>query len=226
MGGGGGAMGVLWGVPTITTGHHYSLPNPHLIPNGVIINPWAKETSKHQLTYWSFIMARKANVFSFTRTIAEKREEVARVREEIATLAAQSDAFAPAYAIANALAKKAETIGFAKSMSVRPSTYIRWDGSADNDLYVRFEDTVESMKEGKVPAMIEAAESLGFEVEGSKDFAADYCAYRTFKFGMKINGVNMILRVEAMVKDGSEACRKVQTGVKLEEVAQYEIVCA
>ena len=171
-------------------------------------------------------MARKANVFSFTRTIAEKREEVARVREEIATLAAQADAFAPAYAIANALAKKAEVIGFAKSMSVRPSTYTRWDGSADNDLFIRFEDTVESMKEGKVPAMIEAAESLGFEVEGSKDFAADYCAYRTFKFGMKINGVNMILRVEAMVKDGSEACRKVQTGVKLEEVAQYEIVCA
>jgi hypothetical protein len=171
-------------------------------------------------------MSRKANVFSFARTIAEKRQEVARVREEITTLAAQSEAFAPAYAIANALAKKAETIEFCKSMYIRPSTYIRWNGEADNELYIRFEDTVESMKEGKVPAMIEAAESLGFVVEGSKDYAAEYCAYRTFKFGLSINGVTVALRLEALVKDGSEACRKVQVGTKLEEVAQYEIQCA
>ena len=39
------------GDTTITTGSNYSVRNPHLILNCSIINPWAKETSKHQLTY-------------------------------------------------------------------------------------------------------------------------------------------------------------------------------
>jgi hypothetical protein len=171
-------------------------------------------------------MARKANHFSFTKVIAEKREELARVRVEIAQLADQSEAFAPAFAVANALAKKAEVIGFCKVMRVRPSTYITWRGTVDNDMYIKFEDTVDSLKEGKVPAILEAAEALGFNAIETNDYVRDYCASRTFAFELNLNGVKMHLRIEAAIEDGSESCRKVQTGVKLEEVAQYEIVCA
>jgi len=171
-------------------------------------------------------MARKANVFSFTKVIAEKRADVARVREEVTTLASQADAFAPAFAIVNALAKRGEALGFGKRHRVEPSSFRTWDGQVVNRLIVSICEVVDNLKEGKVPAMIEAAESLGFEVTGSRDYAAEWGAERTFRFELNVNGVEVILRLEAEIKDGSEACKRVQTGTKLEEVATYEIVCA
>jgi hypothetical protein len=34
------------------------------------------------------------------------------------------------------------------------------------------------------------------------------------------------VRFEANINDGSDACRKVQVGTEIKEVAKYEIVCA
>jgi hypothetical protein len=172
-------------------------------------------------------MARKANAFSFSSIIAEKRKDMARVRAELAALAGQSEAFAPAFAIANTLAKRGAVVGFSEHLRAEPSTYkSTWSGTVDNTLNIRMEHTVDSLKEGAVPAMIEAAMSMGFEAIGTHDYALEWCASRVFRFEMNINNVRISLRLEANIKDGSEACRKVQVGTKLEEVPQYELVCA
>ena len=171
-------------------------------------------------------MARKANAFSFSRTIATKREDLARARVEIAQLADQADAFKPAFAIANAIAKFAATQGFDKYVRATPSVWINWDGTADNKLDVRFEGNVDSLKSGPVPAICEAILAFGLEATSTSDYAANWCASRTFKFEGKCGNVRMDVRFEANINDGSDQCRKVQVGTKLEEVAQYEIVCA
>lgn len=171
-------------------------------------------------------MARKASTFSFTRTIAAKREDLARARLEITQLADQSEAFKPAYAIANAIAAFAATQGFDKFVRANPSTWINWDGSVDNRLDVRFEGNVDSLKSGPVPAICEAILGFGLEATSTSDYAADWCASRTFKFEGTFGGVRMDVRFEANVNDGSDQCRKVQVGTEIKEVAKYEIVCA
>jgi hypothetical protein len=171
-------------------------------------------------------MARKASTFSFTRTIASKREDLARARLEITQLADQAEAFKPAYAIANAIAAFAAAQGFDKYVRANPSVWMNWDGSADNKLDVRFEGSVDSMREGPVPAICEAILGFGLDAKETSDYAADWCASRTFKFEGKIGSVRLDVRFEANVNDGSDACRKVQVGTEIKEVAKYEIVCA
>lgn len=171
-------------------------------------------------------MARKTSTFSFTRTIAAKREDLARARVEITQLADQAEAFKPAFAIANAIAAFAATQGFDKYVRANPSTWINWDGSADNKLDVRFEGNVDSLREGPVPAICEAILGFGLEATSTSDYAADWCATRTFKFEGAFGGVRMDVRFEANVNDGSDQCRKVQVGTEIKEVAKYEIVCA
>ncbi len=172
-----------------------------------------------------FTMARKANVFSFTRTLAAKREEVARIRKDVTTLADHSDAFKPAYAIANAIAGFAATLGFDKYVSATPSVYM-WSTGPDCSLDIRFEGNVDSLKEGPVPTMCEFIMAYGLEAKDTYDYAEALCASRTFKFSGKIGTVCMSVRFEANINDGSDACRKVQVGTEIKEVAKYEIVCA
>jgi hypothetical protein len=173
-----------------------------------------------------FTMARKASTFSFTRTIAAKREDIARARLEITQLADQAEAFKPAYAIANAIAAFAAAQGFDKYVRAYPSVWMNWDGTADNKLDVRFEGNVNSLKEGPVPAICEAILGFGLEATETSDYAADWCASRTFKFEGKLGTVRLDVRFEANVNDGSDQCRKVQVGTEIKEVAKYEIVCA
>lgn len=171
-------------------------------------------------------MARKASTFSFTRTIAAKREDIARARLEITQLADQAEAFKPAYAIANAIAAFAATQGFDKFVRATPSTWINWNGSVDNRLDVRFEGNVDSLRDGPVPAICEAILGFGLDAKETSDYTADWCASRTFKFEGAFGGVRMDVRFEANVNSGSDQCRKVQVGTEIKEVAKYEIVCA
>jgi hypothetical protein len=172
-----------------------------------------------------FTMARKANVFSFTRTLAGKREDLARARKEVATLADYSEAFKPAYAIANAIAGFAATQGFDKYVSATPSVYA-WSSGDDLGLHVRFEGNVDSLREGPVPAICECVLGFGLDAKDTYDYAETHCASRTFKFAGKVGGVEVTVRFEANINDGSDACRKVQVGTEIKEVAKYEIVCA
>lgn len=171
-------------------------------------------------------MARKASTFSFSRTIAAKREDLARARLEITQLADMAEVFKPAYAIANAIAAFAAAQGFNKYVRATPSTWINWDGTADNRLDVRFEGNVDSLRDGPVPAICEAILGFGLDAKETSDYAADWCATRTFKFEGAFGGVRMDVRFEANVNDGSDQCRKVQVGTEIREVAKYEIVCA
>ena len=170
-------------------------------------------------------MARKASTFSFTRTIAAKREDLARARLDVANLAAASDEFKPAYAVANAIAGFAAAQGFDKYMTATPSVFM-WSSGPDRTLDIRFEGYADSLKTGPVPAICEFIMSHGLEAVDTIDYVADWCASRTFKFTGKLGNVKMYVRFEANVNDGSDQCRKVQVGTEIKEVAKYEIVCA
>jgi hypothetical protein len=171
-------------------------------------------------------MARKADILSFSKTIAEKRADVARARAEISSLADQSDAFKGAYAIANQIARKANALGFTRWTHATPETRTDWEGAVQNSLLVVVEDWVTSLKDGPVPALCEFVMNQGLEATGSVDWASDCIAERKFKFAGKVGGVDLQVRVIANIKDGSESCRKVVTGTTLKEVNTYEIVCA
>jgi hypothetical protein len=181
-----------------------------------------QQTSTYLL---EIFMARKANIFSFTRTLTSKREDLARARKEVATLADHSDVFAPAYAIANAIAGFAAAQGFDKYVCATPGVYM-WSTGPECSLDVRFEGNVDSLREGPVPAVCEFIMAYGLEAKDTYDYAEALCASRTFKFRGKIGTVDMSVRFEANINDGSDACRKVQVGTEIKEVAKYEIVCA
>lgn len=170
-------------------------------------------------------MARKASTFSFTRTLAAKREDLARARRDVVALANHSDAFKPAYAIANAIAGFAAAQGFDKYVCATPSVY-QWSAGDELNLDVRFEGNVDSLKEGPVPTVCEFIMGFGLESKYTIDYAESYGASRTFKFAGKVGGVDVNVRFEANINDGSDQCRKVQVGTEIKEVAKYEIVCA
>lgn len=171
-------------------------------------------------------MARIAKPVSFARAITDKREALAEKREDIKSLESQADAFVPAYAVINAIIENAQGIGFAKHFRATPSTWTGWSGNARNELAVTIEDTVSSLKDGAVPALLEAIGTYGFEAVGTHDYAHQFIASRVFRFAATIGSVDVTLRVEANIADGSESCKRVQTGTKLEEVAVYEIQCS
>ena len=167
-------------------------------------------------------MSRKANIFSFARIIADKRADIVRAREDVATLAAQADTFAPAYAVANTIAKFCKANDFGKYVYANPSTW----SATDNNLHVTIDDTVSSLREGAIPAILEYVLSMGFESKNTKDYADDNFATRSYNFKSKIGGVQVTLTIQADIKDNSETCKRVQTGVEIKEIAKYEIVCA
>ena len=171
-------------------------------------------------------MARIAKPVLFARAITTKRESLAEARKDLADLQAQAKEFAPAYAVVNAIIENAQQIGFAKHFYARPSTYQKWDGTFRNELNVSIEDTVTSLKDGSLPALLEAIGTYGFECDSTFDYALEYVASRVFRHTAKIGSVDVTIRVEANIADGSESCKKVQTGTKLEEVPVYEIQCS
>lgn len=167
-------------------------------------------------------MSRTASIFSFSRVIADKRADIVRAREDVATLAAQADTFAPAYAVANTIAKFCKANDFGKYVFANPSTW----SATDNNLHISIDDTVSSLKEGAIPAILEYILSMGFESKNTKDYVDNAYASRSYNFKSKIGGVQVTLTIQADVKDDSETCKRVQTGVEIKEVAKYEIVCA
>ena len=167
-------------------------------------------------------MSRKANAFSFARTIADKRQDIVRARETITALASQADTFAPAYAVANTIAKFCAAQGFGKYIYANPTSW----GASDNSLHVSIDDSVTSLRDGAIPAILEFVVSMGLEATKGRDYADSACASRAYNFKTKIGGVELTLTIEANIKEGSESCKRVQTGTEVKEIAKYEIVCA
>lgn len=167
-------------------------------------------------------MANKAQPFSFTRSIndslAQARAEVKRLNN----VKAHAAQFGMAMAACNAVAKVARDNGAFEWAYITPRVY----SENDMSLHCKFECQTESLKVGKVPAVINAAINAGFEPTNSSDHASEAFASRTFRFHQVLNGVDVTLAFEAnIVSSEAATCRKVQTGTKIEEVATYEIVC-
>ena len=170
-------------------------------------------------------MARKADIVSFSKIIAAKREDLARARAEIAELAAQADTFKAAFAIANTIARKAEALDFDRWIHADPDTRTDWEGETRNTLTMVIEDYATSLKDGAVPALCEFVMAQGLEATGSTDWASENFAERKFSFDGRIGQVDLRVRVVANIKEGAASCRKVVTGTTLKEVNTYEIVC-
>jgi hypothetical protein len=166
-------------------------------------------------------MARKASAFSLTNILAKRREDLACARDSMKRLQDNAPAFRAAIHVANMVANHADEIGFTRRSYVNP--YI---GSSVQELSVTLEGYVDSLKKGAVVDMIEQAMACGFEDVGSRDYLSEHASQRSFRFVQVVAGVKIDLKIVANIQAASEACRKVQTGVKLEEVPQYELVCA
>lgn len=166
-------------------------------------------------------MARKASAFSLTNMIAKRREDLAAARDGLKALKENAPAFRAATHVANMVANHASEIGFTRWAHVTP-----YASFGNLELMVNLEGYVDSLKEGAVIEILEQAMACGFEVTGSRDYLSEYASQRSFRFRQIIAGVKVDLTVVANIKEASESCRKVKVGTKLEEVAQYELVCA
>ena len=164
-------------------------------------------------------MARKSSAFTLSRIVATRRENLANARRELADLQAHAAEFRAALHVVNMVADYANDIDFTKWSSV--STYM-FDTP---ELCVNLEGTVSSLKQGAIVDIIDRAMACGFEPVGTSDYLNDWASQRTFKFTHDIAGVRIELKVTANIAEASAACRKVQVGTELKEVAKYEIVC-
>ena len=164
-------------------------------------------------------MARKTSSFSVTRVIAEKRENLASARAELAELQDKAHLVRAALHFVNKVADHANAIGFTKWQNLNV-----WTGSAP-EISVTIEGYVSSLKQGAVVEILDNAMACGFEAIGSEDYLNSWASQRNFKFQQNVAGVDVTIRVVANIND-SEVCRKVQTGTKLVETPVYEIVCA
>ena len=164
-------------------------------------------------------MARKTSAFSLSRIVATRRENLANARRELADLQAYAAEIRAALHVVNMVADYAAEIDFTKWSSV--STYMH----GTPELCVNLEGTVSSLKQGAIVDIIDRAMACGFEPVGTSDYLNDWASQRSFKFTHSIAGVRIELKVTANIAEASAACRKVQVGTELKEVAKYEIVC-
>ena len=165
-------------------------------------------------------MARKTSAFSLSRIVANRRKNLAEVRQELSDIQAHAAEIRAALHVVNMVADYAAEIDFTKWSGV--ST---WMIGATPELNVNLEGTVSSLKQGPIVDIIDRAMACGFEPVGTSDYLNDWASQRSFKFTHNIAGVRIELKITANIADASETCRKVQVGTELKEVAKYEIVC-
>ena len=167
-------------------------------------------------------MARKSNSFSLAKIIAGKRDDMARARAEIIKLQDNAPMFRGAMHVVNLVADHAKELGFTRWSSAYP--YVNSDGSLE--LSVAIEGYADSLKTGVVADICERAMACHFEAVESEDHLSDWASQRSFKFKQDIAGISIRFKVTANVNEASVACRKVQIGTEIKEVAKYELVCA
>lgn len=168
-------------------------------------------------------MARKTNAFSLTKILSDKRTDLAAARASVNRLQDNAPAFRAAIHVVNMVANLAAELNFTRWANV--NTYSSASEDGPQELSVNIEGYASSLKQGVIVDIIDRAMECGFEAVSSKDYLSDWASQRTFNFTQTIAGVLIELRVTANIAE-SETCRKVRVGTKLEEVAQYEIVCA
>lgn len=154
---------------------------------------------------------------SVTSLIKSKADDLARQRKCVQKLRDNSARLAQALALTDAVQRLADT-AWANTNA--------YDWSDDIGLTVVCRVKVDSLKGEKIGAILEAAEAIpGLASDSSRDWATANWAEREFTYRGQPYGVDVRLKIEAEIPVDGESCKRVQVGVKLEEVAQYEIVC-
>ena len=165
-------------------------------------------------------MAKKPTTFSVSKTIAGKRERVASLREDIKRIEENKGLLQLGAKMCEVVAREAQRYDALKwpTSTVYVGYGVEFDAS--------FEVPVTSLKEGPLTAILEAALAAGFEPEETYDSTNSYEGARIYPMRAVVGDLRVNLRIRAVVQDAEGAtCRKVQIGTKLEEVAQYQLVC-
>lgn len=169
-------------------------------------------------------MAKKQAV-SVSKYLSERNESIKALRETNARIKKHANDFAMAFAAINVVARQAELDGKIWA-SADPEAWYRWNGDCELSVTAHIEmEKVASLKEGRVPATISAAEKAGFEFDVTQDYVSETYAQRSYKAVGTFNGVRVRLTLSACVADDAETCKRVRTGTELKEVPKYEIVC-
>jgi hypothetical protein len=171
--------------------------------------------------FWSFIMARSKSLISLTSYIKDRKEELRAQRERLNKIEANKGWFTTGAKVCEEVAKVAKQYNAIEYMNAYPHVGYSW-----LDLDVDFVVPCESLTEGVVPAVLEAALAAGFDATETADRVNEYTAARVYRFFQSIGPLRVTLAVRAEVKNTEGAtCRKVQIGTVIEEVPKYQLVC-
>lgn len=168
----------------------------------------------------------KKQTLSISHFVADRAESLKNIRASVKRVTDNKDQFAMAYAAVNAVAKVAQLDGEV-FLNAEPSV---WHGWRDDKEFALVANiilvNVVSLKDGRVPQVLQAAEKAGFDVDATQDYVSETFAQREFKGTGLFNGVSVRLRITAELQDETPNCRRIQTGTEIKEVAKYEIVCS
>ena len=166
-------------------------------------------------------MARKASTFSVSKIIASKRARVSELQDDIKALKEKKSLLDLGASMCEHVAQVAQLHdAFKWPFS---NTYV---GPYSVEFDASFEVPVTSLKDGPLVAILEAAMAAGFTTEDTYDSTNAYEGARVYPMKATIGDLRVTLRIRAVVQDAEGAtCRKVQTGLKLEEVPQYQLIC-
>ena len=166
-------------------------------------------------------MARTKSLISLSTYIKDRKEELRAQRERLNAIEANKGWFITGAKVCEEVAKVAKQYGALQYMNAYP--YV---GFSRLDLDVDFTVPCESLTEGVVPAVLEAALSAGFEAVETTDRVDQYTTARVYRFFQSLGPVRITLAVRAEVENTEGAtCKKVQIGTEIKEVPKYQLVC-
>jgi hypothetical protein len=168
-------------------------------------------------------MARKPASFSIASHIAERKAELRDARARIKRIENNAGLLKLGFAMVEEVAKRAKL----HDAFAWPNAYVWAYDAGGAELSASFEVPCTSLKDGPLPDILSKALVLGFEATGSDDAVGELYAERKYRFTKRLSDdVVVKLTIRAAIRDADGAtCRKVQVGTKLEEVAQYQLVC-
>jgi hypothetical protein len=167
----------------------------------------------------------KKQTLSISHFVADRAESLKNIRASVKRVTDNKDQFAMAYAAVNAVAKVAQLDGEVY-INAEPSVWANWRDDKEFALVASITlMNVNSLKDGRVPQVLQAAEKAGFDFDATQDYVSETYAQREFKGTGLFNGVSVRMRITAELENETPNCRRVQTGTEIKEVAKYEIVC-
>ena len=167
-------------------------------------------------------MARKPASFSFSSHVRDQRAQLRDARDRITRIEANAGLLKAGFSLVEEVAKRAKLL----DAFAWPNAHVWAYDAGDAELSASFEVPCTSLKDGPLPDILSKAMLVGFEPTSTDDAVGELYAERKYRFTKRLGGVVVNLTIRAAIQDADGAtCRKVQVGTKLEEVAQYQLVC-